>query len=158
MPMEPEEVEFLPSERDAVVARMRDLARDHTGWVNFSPVLPEGVEAPRQGLLRFLGARGPEALMGTWVPGERRKDGYGPATVGVQHAAGRRLVTGKGALGLTLPQGWRLVQDHPTRGLVAQVPDDADLDDVVGALLATATEATSLPLTGKWRAAVYPGR
>jgi hypothetical protein len=152
---EPEEVEFVPSEPDAVVARMRDLARDHVGWVNFTPVLPEGVEGPRQGLLRFLGARGPEALMATWVPGERRKDGYGPTTVGVQHAAGRRLVTGKGALGLRFPEEWRLVQDHPARGLVAHVPDDAELDHVVGWLLATATEATSLPLTGKWRAQIY---
>jgi hypothetical protein len=157
MAAEPEEVEFLPSDRAGVVARMQELARDHAGWVNFSPVLPEGVEAPRQGLLRFVGARGPEALMATWVPGERRKDGYGPVTVGVQHAAGRRLVMGKGAIGLPVPDGWRVVQDHPTRGLVAQVPDDADLDDVLGWLLATATQATSLPLTGKWRAAVYPG-
>ncbi len=153
-----EEVEFLPSERGEVVERMQDMARRHAGWVNFSPVLPEGVEAPRQGLLRFLGARGPEALMATWVPGERGKQGYGPATVGVQHATGCRLVAGKGALGLAVPDGWRVVQDHPTRGLVAQVPDDADLDDVVGWLLVTATEATSLPLTGKWRAAFYPGR
>jgi hypothetical protein len=153
----PEEVEFLPSERDAVVTRMRDLARDHAGWVNFTPVLAEGVETPRQGLLRFLGARGPEALMATWVPGEPRKDGYGPTTIGIQHAIGRRLVMGKGAIGLAVPDGWRVVQDHPARGLVAQLPDDADLDDVVAWLVATATEATSLPLTGKWRAQVYPG-
>jgi hypothetical protein len=152
---EPDEVEFLPSERAAVVARMHDLAGDHSGWVNFSPVLPEGVAAPRQGLLRFLGARGPEALMATWVPGERRKDGYGPTTIGIQHATGRRLVMGKGAMGLDVPDGWRVVQDHPARGLVAHVPDDADLGDVVGWLLDTATEATSLPLTGKWRAQVY---
>ena len=157
MAMEPGEVEFLPSDRAEVVSRMRELARDHVGWVNFTPVLAEGVEAPRQGLLRFLGARGPEALMATWVPGEPRKDGYGPATVGVQHAAGQRLVTGKGALGLCVPDGWRVVQDHPARGLVAHVPDDADLDDVVGWLLDIATEATTLPLTGKWRAVVYPG-
>src|SRR5215210_6226117 len=125
------EVEFQPSERAEVVARMRDLARDHAGWVNFNPVLPEGVDAPRQGLLRFLGARGPEALMATWVPGAPRKDGYAPATIGVQHALGRRLVTGKGALGLAVPDGWRVAQDHPARGLVGHVPDDADVDDVV---------------------------
>lgn len=155
---ESDEVEFLPSDRAEVVARMQGLARDHAGWVNFTPVLPEGVEAPRQGLLRFLGARGPEALMATWIPGERRKDGYAPTTVGIQHAAGRRLVMGKGTLGLPVPDGWRVVQDHPARGLVAQLPDAADLDDVVGWLLATAAEATSLPLTGKWRAAFYAGR
>lgn len=157
MPGEPDEVEFLPSDRAEVVARMRELAREHVGWVNFSPVLPDGVEAPRQGLLRFMGARGPEALMATWVPGERRKDGYGPANVGIQHAAGRRLVMGKANLGLPVPAGWRVVQDHPTRGLVAYVPDDADLDGVVEWLVATATEATSLPLTGRWLAAFYPG-
>ncbi len=40
-------------------------------------------------------------------------------------------------------------------GLVATVPDDADLDVVAGWLLATAEEAASLPLTGRWRAAFY---
>ena len=149
------EVEFRPEDRSGVVARMEGVARRRDGWVNFSPVLPDDVEPPRQGLLRFLGARGPEALLATWVPGESRRGGFEPTTVGVQHAAGRRLVTGKGALGLTLPEGWRLVQDHPWRGLVANVPDDADLDLVVGWLLATAEHAASLPLTGRWRAAFY---
>lgn len=153
---EPYEVEFRPDDRSGVVARMEEVARWRDGWVNFSPVLPDDVEPPRQGLLRFVGARGPEALLATWVPGAAaRRGGYEPTTVGVQHPSGRRLVTGKGALGLAIPDGWRVVQDHPWRGLVATVPDEADLDGVVGWLLATAEEATTLPLTGRWRALFY---
>ena len=89
-----------------------------------------------------------------WV-GETCCGIYEPTTVGVQHASGRRLVTGKGALGLAVPDGWRVVQDHPWRGLVANVPDDVDPDSLLGWLLATAEEAATLPLTGRWRALFY---
>jgi hypothetical protein len=39
--------------------------------------------------------------------------------------------------------------------VVATVPDDADPDAVLGWLVAAATEVSSLPLTGRWRAAFY---
>ncbi|HEX2274769.1 MAG TPA: hypothetical protein VHG90_12920, partial [Acidimicrobiales bacterium] len=71
MRTEPQEVEFRASNRDEVVDRMAVLAADRSGWVNFVPGIPDDVYVPRQGLLRFFGARGPEALMATWVPGNQ---------------------------------------------------------------------------------------
>lgn len=155
MGAEPEEVEFFASTRDAVVARMAELAADRSGWANFVPGIPDDVYVPRQGFLRFFGARGPEALMATWVPGEQ---GAEPTTVGVQHAAGHRMVPALAEAGLALPDGWRVLQDHSWRGLVVAVPDDADLDHLVGWLLAATEQAATFPLTGSWKAAFYSRR
>ena len=155
MGAEPEEVEFFASNRDVVVDRMAELAADRSGWANFLPGIPDDVYVPRQGLLRFFGARGPEALMATWVPGEQRTE---PTTLGVQHAAGHRMVPALAEAGLALPDGWRVLQDHSWRGLVVAVPDDADLDHLVGWLLAATEQAATFPLTGSWKAAFYSRR
>lgn len=155
MTVKPEELVFGGDDRERVVARMARMARERDGWANLSPVLPEGVEQPRQGLLRFLGARGPEALLATWVPGEPTRDGFGPTTIGLQHAAGKRIGAMLAEAGLPVPEGWRVTQDHPSRGMVATVPDDVDLDNLLGWLLRAAEEVTTLPLSGRWRAAFY---
>ncbi len=158
MRREPDEVEFRASNRDAVVARMAELAASRSGWVNFVPGVPDDVYVPRQGLLRFFGARGPEALMATWVPGEQTRSGTEPTTVGIQHAAGRRVVADLAAAGLPVPAEWRVMQDHSWRGLVVAVPDDADLDHLVGWLLAATEQVATFPLTGWWKAAFYSKR
>lgn len=155
MSADPEEVDFRPSDRAAVVARMASLAAARSGWVNFIPAVPEDVYVPRQGLLRFFGARGPEALMATWVPGELTRQGTEPTTVGIQHPADRRVAADLAAAGLAVPEGWRVMQDHSWRGLVVAVPDDADLDDVVRWLLAATEEVATFPLTGSWKAVFY---
>ena len=155
MDNEPDEVEFRRRDRDGVVARMADLAAARSGWVNFLPGVPEDVPIPRQGLLRFFGARGPEALMATWVPGEQQRHGPEPTTVGIQHAAGHRVVAYLAAAGLALPEEWRVLQDHSWRGLVVAVPDHAELDEVVGWLLAATEEVATFPLTGSWKAVFY---
>ena len=152
---EPEEVEFVQSNRDAVVARMAELAAERSGWANFLPGIPDDVYVPRQGLLRFFGARGPEALMATWVPGEQGRPGTEPMTVGIQHAAGHRMVPALTEAGLPLLDGWRVLQDHSWRGLVVVVPDDVDLDHLLGWLLAATEQAATFPLTGSWKAAFY---
>ena len=158
MRTEPQEVEFRASNRDEVVDRMAVLAADRSGWVNFLPGIPDDVYVPRQGLLRFFGARGPEALMATWVPGGQTRSGTEPTTVGIQHAAGRRVAPELAAAGLPLPAAWRVLQDHSWRGLVVAVPGDADLDHLVGWLLAATEQVATFPLTGSWKAAFYSKR
>jgi len=150
------EMVFGQGGRDAVVGRMRRLAQSHDGWVNISPVLPDGVEQPRPSVLRYLGMRGPDPLLATWMPGEATTDGgFGPTTVGLQHAAARRVVKGLAEAGLPVPAGWRVTQDHPSRGVVATVPADADPEEAVAWLLDAAERVTSLPLTGRWTATFY---
>lgn len=152
---EPDEIEFRADDRGRVVDRVRAIAADRGGWVNFIPGVPDDVDVPRQGLLRFFGARGPEALMATWVPGEVKRDAVEPTTVGIEHAAGHRAAADLAEAGVPVPDGWRVLQDHSWRGLVVVVPDDADLDDMVGWLLAATRQLATYPLTGKWKAVFY---
>jgi len=152
---EPEEIMFRADDRAEVVARMSGLAATHKGWVNISPVLPDGVDPPRQGILAYLGARGPEALLATWVPGAAKGDGFEPTKVGLQHSAGKRVVNRLAEGGLPIPDGWRVTQDHPARGVVATVGDGADLDEVAAWLIGAAERVATSPLTGRWRATFY---
>nr|MDQ6946220.1 hypothetical protein [Actinomycetota bacterium] len=138
-----------------LVARMERMAVARDGWVNIEPVLPDGVEPPRQGLLGFLGARGPEALLATWVPGKARREGFEPTTVGLQHSAGKRVVARLAESGLAMPEGWRVTQDHRARGVVATVDDGADLDEVAAWLIGAAERVATTPLTGRWQATFY---
>ena len=154
----PDEVTFTPDDRGEVVERMRRMALDRDGWVNIEPILPEGVSVPRQGILGFMGARGPEALMATWVPGKPKGDTVEPTTVGLQHSAGKRVLLRLAAGGLPIPGEWRVTQDHPARGVVATVDDSTDLDDVVAWLVAAAERVATSPLTGRWRATFYHHR
>jgi hypothetical protein len=50
-----------------------------------------------------------------------------------------------------------VTQDHPRRGLVAEVPADADNAAVIDWLLQAATAVCQVEATGRWRAAVHPG-
>ena len=152
---EPDEVEFRADDRERVVERMRAIAADRSGWVNFVPGVPDGVRQPRQGLLAFFGARGPEKLMATWVPGEVKREVPEPTTLGIQHAAGHRVAADLAGAGFAVPDGWRVLQDHSWRGLVVVVPDDADVDEVVGWLLRATAQVATFPLTGKWKAVFY---
>src|SRR5437660_795535 len=91
MTLEPTYVDFRPHDRAAVVARMADLARDRNGWVNLQPGVPEDVATVRPGLAGLLTGRSTVPLA-TWLPGEVGRRGVEPTTVGLQHAAGGKLV------------------------------------------------------------------
>ncbi len=155
MAAESKEITFRADDRAELVARMRRLAAARDGWVNIEPVLPDGVEPPRQGILGFLGARGPEALLATWLPGKARREGFEPTTVGLQHSAGKRVVARLAESGLAMPEGWRVIQDHRARGMVATVEDGADLDEVAAWLIGAAERVATTPLTGRWQATFY---
>lgn len=54
-----------------------------------------------------------------------------------------------------MPEGWRVVQDNPRRGLVVQVPETAAHTTVLDWLLRAAAELTTVDLTGTWRARIH---
>jgi len=166
MPLdEPDYVEFTADDPAAVVAVMELMAAGHEGWINFEPaVLIDDVPPPRSGLGALLSGRGPDVPLATWAPGESRKgrsrrSGHPghtePPTVGVQHGSGpgarARLAEG----GRAVPDGWVVLQDHSKKGLVVAVPPAAPHADVVDWLLGASALLSQVPLTGRWRAAVY---
>jgi hypothetical protein len=152
----PEIVEFLPSETSAVVARMDDLLARNRGWLTLQPgVDPEDAPPPR-GLFSIFSGRGPAVPVCNWVTGERTGS-VTHVSVGVQHASGPKAAKRLDELGAGVPSGWKVLADHPKRGLVVAVPPAAKNSDVLDWLLRAGAALTVVPLTGTWRALVYSG-
>ena len=153
---EPQLLEFLPDQRRAVVDRMVELARDRSGWINLQPVVDPEDEPPQETRLSgLLSGRGPAVPLATWTPGERHRRRVEPTTIGLQHATGTKAVARLASFGIAVPDGWRVLADHPRRGVVVVVPDGTDPDDVLGWLLEAGTALSAVPTTGRWRAEIY---
>lgn len=132
-------VVFEPDDLSPVLA-----ALSPQGWVNLQPEVDTDAEPPAgaTGLFGLFSGRGPAVPFCTWHPGER--------SVGIQHGRGPKL-----ARVIDIPTGWRVVQDHPKRGLVLRVADDTTDADALGWLVRTATPLCDLPLLGRWVAEVH---
>lgn len=153
-----EELEFRPDDTVAVVGRMAALSRAEDGWINLVPGVPD--EDETQDLARpsafgaLLGSAQSPLTMGTWMParhGRRSRE----VTLGIMHPRGRRAVQQLAGMGIPLPDGWRVRQDHNRRGLILFPPETAPNADVLSwALLACAALATT-ELTGSWQARIY---
>ena len=139
---------------------MRRLLRDRDGWVNLSPdVEPDDVPDASTAFGRLFMARGPMVPLGSWVPGARKRSGgFEPLSVGLQHGGGPKAVRRLREEGLPLPDGWRLLADHPRRGIVAEVPDDQDPDVALDWLLDAATRLTPFLLPTRWHAGIFTSR
>ena len=156
---EPQYIEFLLTDLGGLLQRMAELDAHHRGWINFQPAVDvEDVPPPRGALGGLLSGRGPEVPLATWTPeGPRRGRAQRPEppTIGVQHAAGPRATATLAALGHPVPNGWVVLDDHAKRGLVVAVPPAVPHAEVVTWLLRGAALLTTIPLTGRWRAAIY---
>ena len=154
----PLELEFAAHDDPELLAHMAEAAATGTGWINVEPVIDEDHEPPQPGPFAFLGGSTHKVPTVTWLPGKRAPNGMvKPITVGLQHASGPRVAGRLRDLGCALPEGWRITQDHPRRGLVALVPADADNWAVIDWLLRAATLVCAVPATGRWRASIHAG-
>lgn len=154
----PLELEFIAHDDPELLAHMASVAATGTGWINIRPVIEEDDEPPAPGPFAFLGGSTHKVPTITWLPGKRAADGtVKPTTVGLQHAAGPRVAWKLRDLGLPLPDGWRITQDHPKRGLVALVPAVSDDAAVLDWLLLAAAAVCAVPTTGRWTASIHAG-
>lgn len=154
----PQEIEFVAADDPELMGRVVALAVGGTGWVNIEPIIDEEYEPPPPGPFAFLGGSTHKVPLVTWVPGRRQPDGSArPSTIGVQHAAGPRLAWRLRSEGPAVPEGWRITQDHPRRGLVISVPALSDPATVVAWLLEVAERVCQVRMTGRWRALIHTG-
>lgn len=152
----PEYVEFPADDVSPVQPFLAELAATGGGWVNLEPGYdPDDAPPPRSLLGQAFTARGPDIPLCTWVPPQRHRRSSEPATIGVHHGAGRKAVDQLAAAGIDVPAGWRVTQDHPRRGLVVALPDDAPPASVLTWLVRAGTALCRVPLSGWWRAAVH---
>jgi hypothetical protein len=150
-------IEFRVEDTSAVSDVMDTLGAAHDGWVNLHPhVRPEDEPPPRTGLGTLLLAGAVHDVpVCTWVAGKLTRHGPQPDSVGVQHAGGTRVLTRLASAGLGLPDGWRLVQDHPRRGLVVAPSPAAPHTGVLTWLLEVGMALSVVRLTGEWQAQVH---
>lgn len=153
----PELFEFDPSAPAGVVGCMRDLARTRDGWVNLQPLVDErDIPQTSVGLLGWMSSRGPAVPKATWVPGETKRNGsIDPDSIGLQHRGGPRARATLAENGSPIPTGWKLLTDHPKRGLVIELPPDVEPEDIVRWLVTAARVLSPTVLPDTWVAAVH---
>lgn len=150
-------IEFVPSDTAGVVAEMVQLTAAGDGWINLLPGVPDEEPPPRASLLGSLVGAAPAAVtMCTWMPprstGRRVTN---EVTVGILHPRGRRGAFQLAGLGVAVPDGWRVRQDHARRGLILMVPADESNTTVLDWTLSAGAALAVAPLTGSWQAHVY---
>lgn len=148
-------VEFDTGDEDAVVRIMDELA-DGSGWLTVDPAIDERFPPPTQTAFgRLLSGRGPAVPRGTWVPADVDRRRPEPVSVGILHGTGSKAVERLADKGVTVPERWRVVNDHSKRGVVLYVPIDVLHADVLRWTCAATRALTRIPLTGRWRVAVH---
>ena len=116
---------------------------DPRGWINLQPDVDED-DVPPSGsaLFGLFSTRGPVVPLCTWHPGER--------SAGVQHGTGPKVTSR-----IDVPAGWRVVQDHPRRGLVVRVPPDVPNLDVLRWLIQVGSALCPVPAREHWLAELH---
>tara|TARA_B100000686_G_C16476738_1_gene804998 strand:+ start:17 stop:490 length:474 start_codon:yes stop_codon:yes gene_type:complete len=121
------------------------------GWINVEPIVDDTRRSHNSGIFAWFSARGPEVPIGTFVAPVGRY----PASIGVEHGAGRDAVGYLTKAGIAIPESWILRQDHPKRGLVWEI-SSAELivaTSVAELLLAMTEYFCLLPTEGQWKVA-----
>lgn len=148
-----EVVTFQVDDLTPIAALMAELA-PKVGWLTIQPGF-DADSVPTARRSGFFTSRGPYVPVANWVPGERTRQGVDYTAVGVQHGAGGKVVDLLRERALTVPGGWEVMDDHPSRGLVVAVPPAAPHVEVLGWLLDAGDRLCPVQLTGEWRASVH---
>jgi hypothetical protein len=154
-----EQFEFRPPATAAVLARMEELSEARDGWFNLLPGVPEEEVEPAPGGIfssLFSGTQAPVSMC-TWMPAGRGRRPAGQS-IGILHPRGRFAASQLAALGVPVPSGWRVRQDHARRGLIVLPPGGTPASEVLDWMLRAGAALAVVPLTGTWQARVYlPG-
>lgn len=154
-----EQLLFRPDDPGEVLSFMDRVEAEGEGWINLSPLPEEGTAPTRQRwlphLFDLLLDAGPDIPVCTWVPAKRARRGLEMASIGIQHPSGQRALNRLHQAGLDPPSGWRLVQDHPRRGLVLSAPAGADHRVIVEWLVRAGDFLALGPPAPSWLATVH---
>lgn len=149
-------LEIGPLDLDALCGAAQPLASLHAGWITLSPQLPaEDEPPPPSPLAAVFGATGHDAPLCSWVPGRLGRGGVKPDALGIQHSTGTRSAARLAERGVAVPDGWKVVQDHPRRGLVVQPPIETPLGAMLGWLLRAGAALSRVDFSGRWKARVH---
>lgn len=151
-------IEFRPEGPEQVLEWMDRLSAAGDGWINLLPGVDEDEAEEPTSPGAFAALFGPSqapVTMCTWMPARPGRRGSEEVTVGIMHPRGRFAVRQLEELGIPLPGGWRVRQDHARRGLIVLAPRQASHASVLGWALRAGAALAMVPLTGSWQARVY---
>ena len=152
-----EEIEFDPASTARVLEVMARLGEAGDGWVNLLPGVPEEEveESPRSVFSALFGNAQPPVSMCTWMPPKPGGSARGDQTLGIMHPRGRHAVSQLASMGVLVPAGWRVRQDHARRGVILHPPAAASYEVVLDWALRAGASLAIIPLTGRWKAQVF---
>lgn len=147
--------EFRPPDNDAVLAAMDALTAKQHGWITLQPGIHPDDEPPTPTILgRLFSGTGPPVPVCTWVaPEPKQKPPH--AEIGIMHKAGPKAARTLEAAGVTVPDHWVVLADHPRRGLVVAIHPESPHAEVLDWLLRAASVLTRIAFTGTWKASVH---
>ena len=105
---------------DGIADEMRSFAEGADGkrWLNVVPDADDTEIHTGSIFWRMFSSRGPVIPQLTWVPAHPGKNGVEPAQVGLAHATGRQALDRLAGRGISVPSGFRPIQDHQKRGVI----------------------------------------
>ncbi len=142
-------------EPDELVALMAVVHQQGSGWLNLLPLIADDTPVPATpSVFAVLSKRGPVVPLATWTPAVAGKRPT-PVTIGVQHGVASALKSRLADSPARIPSEWRVLSDHPRRGLVIEVPDGT-ADRVVAEWLLTCIDTVSrIPHVGRAEVFTY---
>ncbi|HEX7131196.1 MAG TPA: hypothetical protein VF228_01395 [Iamia sp.] len=153
----PDQIEFTVTAPEAAVAAIEELVAARSGWINLYPEVDEAEAAAvtPNAVASLFRAPGPPIPQATLIAPTDGRRGPKPPQLGMTHGVGTRVVARLAAEGLTLPEGWKVVQDHVRRGLVVRLDDPLDVDRALTWALRAGTLLCPINTTGGWLAEVH---
>jgi hypothetical protein len=153
----PEQIEFTVTAPDDVVDAVGALVQARKGWVNLFPEVDEDEAAAvtPNAVASLFRAPGPPIPQATLIAPTDTRRGPKPPQLGMTHGVGTAVVRRLAAEGLTLPEEWKVVQDHVRRGLVIRLDDPLDVDRALTWALRAGTLLCPIATTGGWLAEVH---
>ena len=113
-------LKFSPTTVGPVVELMNRYryTSDSIFWFNIEPDVDERSIHTGSIFWKAFSSRGPRIPQFTWTSATDRKGNYQPSEIGLTHPTGIAVLERIKSFQINIPDEWRLIQDHPKRGIV----------------------------------------
>ena len=104
---------------------------DSIFWFNIEPDVDQRSVHTGSIFWKAVSSRGPRIPQFTWTSATDRKGNFQPSEIGLTHPTGIAVLDRIKSFQINVPNEWQLIQDHPKRGIVFQLPGTYDPEEVV---------------------------
>jgi hypothetical protein len=152
--------EFTPPAFERVTGYLHHMVEAGAGWINLLP----GVDVDEEhheatvagpGIFALFTNRQAPVTMATLMPPKPIKRATEGVTIGLLHPTGNKSIARLRELGVALPEGWLVRQDHARRGLVVRATQGADEANTISWAIRAGAALCREKMTGQWQAVAY---